>query len=106
MTGQHPARTAPDARMGGMNRIAAAVPALLVFLVTLAFQLPFFDRWVNFMDEGHLLQFADMIASGAIPVVRLTEVFRQAAQSQIITNAHRINAGLAPDLSKPEGESD
>lgn len=64
MTGRQPARTAPDARMGGMNRIAAAVPALLVFLVTLAFQLPFFDRWVNFMDEGHLLQFADMIASG------------------------------------------
>ena len=36
---------------------------------------------------------ADMIASGAIPVVRLTEVFRQAAESQIIVNAHRINQG-------------
>ncbi len=34
---------------------------------------------------------ADMIASGAIPVVRLTEVFRQAAASRIIVNAHRIN---------------
>src|SRR5712671_6382530 len=32
---------------------------------------------------------ADMIASGAIPVVRLTEVFRQAAASRIIVNAHR-----------------
>ena len=32
---------------------------------------------------------ADIIASGAVPVVRLTEVFRQAAQSRIITNAHR-----------------
>jgi ATP-dependent exoDNAse (exonuclease V) alpha subunit len=32
---------------------------------------------------------ADIIASGAVPVVRLTEVFRQAAQSQIITNATR-----------------
>ncbi len=34
---------------------------------------------------------ADMIASEAVPVVRLTEVFRQAARSQIIVNAHRIN---------------
>jgi exodeoxyribonuclease V alpha subunit len=49
---------------------------------------------------------ADMIASGAIPVVRLTEVFRQAARSQIIINAHRINAGTIPDLRKPDGESD
>jgi exodeoxyribonuclease V alpha subunit len=49
---------------------------------------------------------ADMIASEAIPVVRLTEVFRQAAQSQIIVNAHRINQGLMPDLRKPEAESD
>jgi len=49
---------------------------------------------------------ADMIESGAIPVVRLTEVFRQAAQSQIIINAHRINEGTIPDLRKPEGESD
>ena len=49
---------------------------------------------------------ADMITSGAIPVVRLTEVFRQAAQSQIIVNAHRINQGLMPDLRKPEAESD
>jgi exodeoxyribonuclease V alpha subunit len=49
---------------------------------------------------------ADVIASGAVPVVRLTEVFRQAAQSRIITNAHRINRGSLPDLSKPEGDSD
>jgi exodeoxyribonuclease V alpha subunit len=49
---------------------------------------------------------ADMIESGTIPVVRLTEVFRQAAQSQIIINAHRINEGAIPDLRKPEGESD
>ena len=49
---------------------------------------------------------ADVIASGAVSVVRLTEVFRQAAQSRIITGAHRINQGLIPDLSKPEGESD
>src|SRR6187549_1410463 len=36
---------------------------------------------------------ADVISSGAVPVVRLTEVFRQAAQSRIITSAHRINQG-------------
>ena len=41
---------------------------------------------------------ADIIASGAVPVVRLTEVFRQAAESRIIVNAHRINQGLMPDL--------
>ena len=49
---------------------------------------------------------ADMIRSGAVPVVRLTEVFRQAAQSQIIVSAHRINHGIIPDLRKPEGDSD
>jgi exodeoxyribonuclease V alpha subunit len=42
---------------------------------------------------------ADVIASSAVPVVRLTEVFRQAAQSQIIVNAHRINQGLMPELA-------
>jgi exodeoxyribonuclease V alpha subunit len=40
---------------------------------------------------------ADIIGSGAVPVVRLTEVFRQAAQSRIVTNAHRINQGLLPE---------
>src|SRR6185312_14893121 len=49
---------------------------------------------------------ADVIASGAVPVVRLTEVFRQAAQSRIVTSAHKINQGSIPDLSKPEGDSD
>lgn len=49
---------------------------------------------------------ADIISSGAVPVVRLTEVFRQAAQSQIITNAHKINKGAIPNLSNPKGESD
>src|SRR2546429_7697859 len=44
---------------------------------------------------------ADVISSGAVPVVRLTEVFRQAAQSRIITSAHRINHGSLPDLSSP-----
>jgi exodeoxyribonuclease V alpha subunit len=45
---------------------------------------------------------ADVIASSAMPVVRLTEVFRQAAESQIIVNAHRINQGLMPDLAPLE----
>jgi exodeoxyribonuclease V alpha subunit len=49
---------------------------------------------------------ADIIGSGVVPVVRLTEVFRQAAQSKIITSAHRINQGYIPDLTKPEGDSD
>jgi len=38
--------------------------------------------------------------------VRLTEIFRQAAASQIIVSAHRINQGNIPDLRKPEGDSD
>lgn len=39
----------------------------------------------------------DLIDSQSIPVVRLVEVFRQAAGSRIITNAHRINHGLLPE---------
>jgi exodeoxyribonuclease V alpha subunit len=49
---------------------------------------------------------ADVISSDAVPVVRLTEVFRQAAQSRIITSAHRINQGFIPDLSAPGADSD
>ena len=49
---------------------------------------------------------ADVISSGAVPVVRLTEVFRQAAQSRIITSAHRINLGAIPDLNPPGAETD
>ena len=49
---------------------------------------------------------ADIISSGAVPVVRLTEVFRQAAASRIIINAHRINQGLMPDLSALGGGND
>jgi exodeoxyribonuclease V alpha subunit len=44
---------------------------------------------------------ADLIASGCVPTVRLTEIFRQAATSQIIVNAHRINQGRMP--REPEG---
>ena len=49
---------------------------------------------------------ADLIACKSVPVVRLKEVFRQAAQSRIITSAHRINQGTIPELSRPEGASD
>ena len=56
------------------------------------------------VGPGQLL--ADVIASGSVPVVRLTEVFRQAAQSRIITSAHRINQGLIPDLSPTAENSD
>jgi exodeoxyribonuclease V alpha subunit len=41
----------------------------------------------------------DLIESRQVPVVRLTEVFRQAAASHIVTNAHRINAGQFPHLT-------
>jgi len=44
----------------------------------------------------------DLIESGVCPVVRLTEVFRQATHSHIITNAHRINEGLLPQ-PQPKG---
>jgi exodeoxyribonuclease V alpha subunit len=47
-----------------------------------------------------------LIESGVVPVVRLTEVFRQAAHSRIITNAHRINEGQMPELPEREAESD
>ena len=49
---------------------------------------------------------ADIIASGAVPVARLKEVFRQAARSRIVTSAHGINRGAIPDLSKPGHDSD
>jgi exodeoxyribonuclease V alpha subunit len=49
---------------------------------------------------------ADIIRSELVPVVRLTEVFRQAASSRIITNAHRVNAGQMPQLQLPGEETD
>ena len=49
---------------------------------------------------------ADMIASGAIPVARLTEVFRQAASSRIVVSAHRINRGQMPEWPVASESSD
>lgn len=48
--------------------------------------------------------FADLIRSGVVPTVRLTEIFRQAAQSAIVCNAHLINRGEVPDLRRNQGD--
>nr|VFJ64244.1 MAG: exodeoxyribonuclease V alpha subunit [Candidatus Kentron sp. DK] len=45
---------------------------------------------------------SDVIASKRIPTVRLTEIFRQAATSQIIANAHLVNQGIVPERSRPD----
>ena len=42
--------------------------------------------------------FGDCLRSGVLPAVRLTEIFRQAQQSLIVMNAHRVNSGQLPDL--------
>ena len=46
----------------------------------------------------------DLIDSNVVPVTRLNTIFRQAAHSKIITNAHLINQGKFPDFSKSEGD--
>jgi exodeoxyribonuclease V alpha subunit len=80
-----------------MNAVMKALPpAAALLLVGDVDQLPS-------VGPGQVLK--DIIASGAMPVVRLTEVFRQAATSRIIISAHRINDGLLPDLSaRNEGD--
>lgn len=81
-----------------MNALLRAVPArAALLLVGDVDQLPS-------VGPGQVL--ADVIASGAVPVVRLTEVFRQAATSRIIVNAHRINAGHMPEWPRAGEESD
>ena len=81
-----------------MHALLKAVPdQAAVLLVGDVDQLPS-------VGPGQVL--ADIIGSHVIPVARLTEVFRQAAQSKIITSAHRINEGQIPDLSKPANQSD
>jgi exodeoxyribonuclease V alpha subunit len=56
------------------------------------------------VGPGTVLQ--DMIASGVVPTVRLTEIFRQAAGSRIITTAHRIRRGEVPRLEEVEQNCD
>jgi exodeoxyribonuclease V alpha subunit len=48
--------------------------------------------------------FADLIASGVAPVVRLNQIFRQAARSMITTAAHEINSGRSPHLEPEAGQ--
>lgn len=48
------------------------------------------------VGPGNLL--SDLIRSGRVPMVRLTEIFRQAAESAIVMNAHSVNRGEVPDL--------
>ncbi|GMU94271.1 MAG: ATP-dependent RecD-like DNA helicase [Candidatus Hydrogenedentota bacterium] len=49
------------------------------------------------VGPGNVLM--DIIAGGQVPVVRLKTVFRQAAESGIVRNAHRVNSGLLPDYN-------
>jgi len=76
-----------------MFHLLKAVPLpALVILVGDVNQLPS-------VGAGQVLR--DMIKSGRIPVVSLTEIFRQAKSSAIITNAHRINQGEFPIIDPP-----
>lgn len=73
------------------HHLLRAVPARATFvLVGDVNQLPS-------VGAGNVLK--EIIDAGTAPVVALTEIFRQASQSAIIVNAHRINAGLMPNLS-------
>lgn len=57
------------------------------------------------VGAGNILN--DIIESNAVPVVKLDKIFRQAKQSQIIVNAHKINSGIIPALQSSEkSESD
>ena len=67
--------------------LRALKPGTKLILVGDADQLPS-------VGAGNVLR--DLIASGALPVVRLDEIFRQGKESHIIVNAHRINRGEYP----------
>jgi exodeoxyribonuclease V alpha subunit len=70
------------------NKLIKAVPpGAHVLLVGDVDQLPS-------VGAGEVLR--DLLAAEAIPRVRLTQIFRQAAQSGVVTNAHRINSGKPP----------
>ena len=69
--------------------LKAIPPEAQVLLVGDVDQLP---------SVGPGMVLRDLIESQQVPVVRLTQVFRQAAASHIVTNAHRINAGQFPHL--------
>jgi exodeoxyribonuclease V alpha subunit len=81
-----------------MHKLLKAVPANAhLILVGDVDQLP---------SVGPGMVLANLIESGVLPIVRLTEIFRQAAKSHIITNAHRINEGRMPEFSDKTQESD
>jgi exodeoxyribonuclease V alpha subunit len=81
-----------------MNNLLRALPSnASLLLVGDVDQLP---------SVGPGMVLSNLIESGIVPVVRLTEVFRQAAHSQIITTAHRINEGLMPQTLSKESMSD
>jgi exodeoxyribonuclease V alpha subunit len=81
-----------------MHSLLRALPAnAALLLVGDVDQLPS-------VGPGNVLR--DLIDSGVPPVVRLTEVFRQAAHSRIITNAHRINEGLMPEPADKDTDAD
>ena len=70
-----------------MHHLLKAVPPRATFvMVGDVNQLPS-------VGAGNVLK--DIIESGAVPVVELNEIFRQARESSIIVNAHRINKGDA-----------
>ena len=48
--------------------------------------------------------FGDCLRSGVLPAVRLTEIFRQAQESLIVMNAHRVNQGIHPELSNKKSD--
>lgn len=74
-----------------MNSLMKAIPVgMRLILIGDIDQLPS-------VGAGNVLR--DIIDSGCFPVVRLTRIFRQARDSRIIMNAHRINAGDMPDIS-------
>lgn len=78
-----------------MNHLLKAMPdACALMLVGDVDQLPS-------VGPGAVL--ANLIESDTLPTVRLTEIFRQAAQSQIVVNAHKINQGKMPDYKPSAG---
>lgn len=54
------------------------------------------------VGAGNLLK--DIIASKCVPVVELTEIFRQAQQSSIVMNAHKIVSGEYPDVTRKDSD--
>jgi exodeoxyribonuclease V alpha subunit len=81
-----------------MNSLLKALPLnAALILVGDADQLPS-------VGAGDVLK--ALLESEAFPVARLTEIFRQSAQSRIILNAHRINQGIMPLETSPESSSD